>query len=82
MTADELEWEDPPPVQGKYGRVQEFVFLLSTRPGQWARYPHPYSPGSVRYMVSKYPRRHAGTEWCSRRIDGESVLFARWVGDV
>lgn len=80
LYADQLEWEEPPPVQVKYGRVQEFVDVLRTRPEQWARYPHPYSSGSVRYMVSKYPKRYVGTEWCSRRIEGELILYARWVG--
>lgn len=80
LSVDDLEWCDPPEPRSKSGRVIQFVEVLQQRPGQWAKYPHPYSPGSVRYMVSKYPRRHPGTEWCGRRIDGDRVLFARWVG--
>lgn len=83
MNADQLEWGDPPATkpQAFEGRVKALVTVLASRPGEWAKYPHPYSASSVRYMVNKYPQRYPGTEWCSRTVNGEKVLWARWVGD-
>lgn len=82
MTTEALEWQDTLPglpITG--GKRMRFVAALKERPGVWARYPHSLQPNTA--YASRYINRDTfpGTEWAVREVDGETVLYGRWVGD-
>lgn len=86
-----IQWETPPaPRRGR--EVQDhsaFAETLRSRPSQWARDPRVFPSKSTAYTAAAsicHGRakafRPAGTfEAVTRTIDGESVVYARFVGD-
>lgn len=79
---DDLNWMDPPPPR-KRGRINVVgvVATLQANPGKWARIAGPYKPqsggGGYRFMFKNKP----GFECVSRRINEETWIFARYVGN-
>lgn len=75
----EVEWGDPPIGQKRIGELKAFVEALRSRPGEWAKYPHPMANGRSGPSNRKaYP----GTQWTSRRReDGTVDMYGRWVGE-
>ncbi len=83
--AAEMVWETPPPSRapGRDGGVNrsEFVAALRARPGEWARYPTTFrTPQNGANAAGSARIKFPGTEWVSRKIDSDCIVFGRWVG--
>jgi hypothetical protein len=74
----EVEWSAP--AGAKAGRSStkraDFVRALKERPGEWAVYGRGLSASNVQTFRMGYP----GVEAVSRKVDGERVIYVRWVG--
>ncbi len=72
-----VEWEDPPRQGQGIKRndvLHEFVSILETQPGRWAKYPEVVK---LRNVVSNYGKRYPHTEWTSRKIGNEIFVWGR-----
>ncbi len=78
----EIEWSGPPPETrgGPNAKYAETRAALAERPGEWAvidRRPH--QPGAWARNISR-GKSWVGYEVAQRKIDGQDVLYARFVG--
>ncbi|MBA2951458.1 hypothetical protein [Streptomyces himalayensis] len=90
---DEIRWEEPPRVHsypgGGRGRHAEIAAQLKERPGEWAKVLTFASSEtarsmaySIRYAARLAAYRPAGAfEAVSRKVDGETCVYARYVGE-
>lgn len=88
----EIKWEDPPRVdaypRGGKGKHAAIAEQLKARPGVWGRVFSSASAESARsmaYFINRAVRvkayEPAGSfEAVSRKIDGETHVYARYVG--
>jgi hypothetical protein len=74
--ADEIVFEDPPvSTMGRYGEPA-WRKVLRARPGEWARLPLSGTNST------NYNARYRGEfEFTSRTVDGEHVLWGRYIGN-
>lgn len=88
MRGMELTWEQPPTVNRGRGSEPKYAAILSTlqdRPGEWARLSVP----DVKDVAPLVSGINGGTlkgvekgqyEATSRMVDGERLLYVRYVG--
>lgn len=80
-------WEDPPPSlsgAGNTAAIRAFAEELRANPGKWARYPSlPKGSGSPTRdrIVKGHWVGGSGFEAVGRKVDGQTVIYVRFVGD-
>lgn len=89
----ELTWEEPPGtgawaagIRGKHAQV---AAQLKEHPGQWAKIPVTGGPVTARNMAYQIRKGEMAAykppgafEAVSRTVDGQTCLYARYVGGV
>lgn len=70
MSEVEFVTEVPPRTGGKGRGTPEWVTTLQANPGQWAKLP-----------IKGSRKKENGLEFVTRTIDGEKVVFGRYVGN-
>ena len=80
----ELTWEEPPEERGRLAYTDETVEALRANPGKWARLG-PIGSASVASNIKRgrpVAYQPAGSfDAVSRKINGELILFARYLGE-
>lgn len=90
--SDELVWEAPPNAgrshRERTGEMAERLAPLRDRPGEWAKVPNPTEgPNAANHAAQairggEYQGIMVGEfEATTRMVDGQRLLWARYVGD-